>query len=513
MGPYAEIYNTLRSYAEKYPNWKAPAIGSVESDDLDFEMHEWSLEGPAGTGKTYAEGVMLEGLHSLYPGIRTAVIRKFRSSLTNSFMQVFEDDVLGENHPLISRHLSRKNRTEYIWWKDGVRSETMLSGLDSNNMSRLYSTQFDVVFLVEAIEFTEDEYESIYRAMRNTAVPFKAIICDTNPGNPNHFLNRRPEEPGKAMQRVLTRHYHNPRYFNPRTKKWTAQGRQYIGEILNQYTGVRRKRMLEGIWCAAEGAIYPQFIPDVGGPYVFDPGDPTEEKPFGINCPDYEYFMAGIDFGHIDATCLQVWGVTKDRNADMLAEWYGYRVGLDVMAEWSLSAYGEFGFVRGVADHRPELIEFLNQKFGWRERRRGHDLWHPAQKGQNSITPGLELVSDLMGNPGDGGRPTRIRFSCRASRYNCPEVRSRSRPNGVVQELPGYVWAEQKEDRPAKNEPDPGSIDHGADTMRYVLTELQSTNFKGPRRELTAAEAFSPSALDNMSPALHAQMVEKYADM
>lgn len=471
VGPYRELYETLMSYD---PLWVPPAIG--EDDDYEYPMHEVSLEGPAGTGKTYAEGVILEALHSRYPNIRTVVIRKTRSSLTNSFMQVFEDNVLGPGHPALARQINRKNRSDYVWWNGGIRSETILAGMDANNLARLYSTQYDVAFLVEAIEFTEDEYESIYRAMRNPGVPFKAIICDTNPGNPQHFLNRRPERENATMRRVRTKHWHNPRYFNPVTKKWTGQGKQYIGKILNQYTGVRRKRMLEGIWCSAAGAIWENFDPKY---HVVERGEITPEKPHGANLPDFEYFIGALDLGWNDAKCLQIWGVTKHRHAYRVAEWYGRRVTDEMLTRWLLEAHEEYDFVRCVSDHDPEKINLLNTRLGWREKRARGNLVTRAKKGPGSVYAGNMLVKDLLGDP-ENGVPSRVFLVDGAVRTKCKESLAEGLPWCTEMEIPGYVWGQDK-DGNLLDKPDDGCEDHGCDTKRYALTEIWYSDFRSER--------------------------------
>jgi hypothetical protein len=503
VGPYADIYRELMSHD---PDWRAPEIGEDEDLDEDLPFYEYSLEGPAGTGKTFFEGVLLEDLHARYPRFRSVVIRKTRVSLSDSWMQVFEDDVLGPEHPMLRKGPSRAHRTEYSWDVRQGQSVTRIAGMD--NPTRLFSTQYDLALVVEGIEFNEDDYQSLFRAMRNNGAPFKVVISDTNPGNINHFLNRRPDRPGSTMKRVLTRHHHNPAYFNPRTGKMTARGRQYM-KILNQLSGVMRKRLLLGQWCSAEGAIFEHFNRDV---HVFDPGDPGPGKPFGVNCPDYEYFIAGIDFGWHDCKCLQVWGVTSDRDTDMLAEWYGTRVPLENLAKWTIAAHKEFDFVRCVADHEPESIEYLNDKLGWRGGRNGSSLVMKAQKGKGSVKPRLELVMDLLGNNPETDLPTKIRFSSRAQRYKCPYLEAAGLPQGVVDEIPGYVWAEQKEDRPAKNEPDPGSIDHGCDTTGYVQTEIWKTDFRTKKNTLKPEDVFSGKASYTMTAEEFEEYVDEYAD-
>ena len=504
IGPYADIHRDLMSHDA---DWRPTVIGDEEETDEDLPIYKISLEGPAGTGKTFFEGVLLEDLHLRYKRMRSVVIRKTRVSLTDSFMQVFEDDVLKADHPVISRKVMRSNRQEYRWTatvNDGG-GVTRLAGMD--NPTRLFSTQYDLIVVVEAIEFARDEYESLFRALRNTGAPFKAIILDTNPGNVSHWLNRLPDENGSDLRRVRTKHRHNPALVNPRTGKLTARGRQYM-KILDQLTGVMRKRLRDGEWCSAMGSIYEHFSEEH---HLIDPGKITKEKPWGENLPDFEYFILGVDFGWHDCKCVQVWGVVHNRDSVMVAEWYGTHVKREMLAKWVIEAHNEFNFVRGVADHDPEEISFLNEALGWRGGHKKGNLIQKAQKGRGSVLPGIELVIDLIGEP-ENGKPPKIRYSTKAGRYKCPELAAQSLPMGVVDEIPGYVWAEPKAGKPPKDEPDPGCVDHGCDVKRYVQTEIWMTDFRKRMGRLDAEDAFKPAELDNMTDEDFKSYVDEFAE-
>ena len=531
VGPYGVIYREMMKHDE---TWTPPEIGDEEFDDDesvviseegldpyeqlddDIPFYEISLEGPAGTGKTFFEGVLLEDLHSRYPNLRSCVLRKTRVSLTDSWMQVFEEDVLGPDHPILARKINRANRTEYKWSavKNVRGAVTRLAGMD--NPTRLFSTQYDVIIVVEAIELSEDEYESLFRAMRNKGAPFKAVICDTNPGNIFHWLNIRPDQENKRMIRVVTKHRHNPYYFDPFKKRWTKAGRQYM-QILNQLSGVMRVRLLEGMWCAATGVIFEHYNPDV---HLFDPGDPLEDeynelkhRPWGRNLPRFSHFIGGIDFGWHDCKVLQIWGVTFEKDMYLVAEWYGTHVPLETLVEWVVEANDEFTPARIVADHEPDMIEFVNDKLGWRGGRDCGNLVVPAQKGPGSLKAGLELMMDLFANnPAAPGRKPKIFICTNAKRYHCQELADKKRPQGMADELPGYCWAEQKDGSDPKEEPDPGSIDHGIDSGRYVITEEWKTDFRQYKRRFTVAEVFSGHPDVEMTDTEFEDFVRQYVD-
>jgi phage terminase large subunit len=471
VGPFARIFRTLMSHD---PLW---IPGRDDGEDLPF--YEWSVEGKAGTGKTFWEGVLLEHLHSRFSGLRSLVLRKTRVSLNESFLQVFEDDVLGTGHPMRAG-ASRAHRTKYVW-PNG--SETILGGMD--NPTRLFSTQYDLVLFVEGIEFTADEYQSIYRAMRNPGVPFKAIITDTNPGAETHFLNRWPENPNKRMERVLTDHKHNPVYYDPVKKAWTPRGRQYR-ENLDQLSGVLRKRLRDGLWCAAEGAVWPNFSHDV---HLVDPGKVTKKHPDGENLPHFDYFIGGIDWGVRDPKVLQVWGVTKTREAYRVYERYKTETPIEEFVTWLEEVkelYGRRRLKRIVADHDPELINLCNEKLGWRGGRTAGNMIVAARKGAKSIKAGCELVRDMLGNPesvGEAGAMDKPRmfFVKGALREVDPALEREGLPFCTEQEIPSYVYRPPSPNGRTYDEPDPGCVDHGCDTTRYAANEIWKSDFTSAR--------------------------------
>jgi len=493
VGPYADIHRDLMRFPA---DWVPPPIDEDDDGDEDMPFYEISLEGPAGTGKTFFEGVLLEDLHQRYPRLRSVVIRKTRVSLTDSFMQVFEDDVLQADHPAIARKISRANRQEYRWTatvNDGG-GVTRLAGMD--NPTRLFSTQYDLIIVVEAIEFTEDEYQSLFRAMRNTGAPFKAIILDTNPGNSSHWLNRRPDKKGSRLRRVRTKHRHNPAYVNPRTGKLTARGRQYM-DILDQYSGVARKRMRDGIWCSAEGVIWDNFDPDA---HVVKRGKVTKDHPHGENLPDFEYFIGSLDLGWFDATVLQMWGVTADRRMFRVAEWYGHCIEGDTLASWLIKAHQKYDFVRCVSDHRPEVIHFLNERLGWRGKNHSENLVMKAQKGSGSVEAGLLLVRDLLGDY-EKNKASKIFFVENSTMHNDLYLKKEGLPISTEEEILGYVWSEQVEGKPAVNKPDPGCIDHGCDSMRYGVVEIWKSDFRSKKAILanTPKDHWNSEAVKSMN--------------
>lgn len=226
--------------------------------------------GPAGTGKTYA---ILEWLHCLArdnAGLRILFCRATRAALTESVLVTYEQEIL----PLdglegMAAGCQRRVRAGYRYPSG---SEVVLGGLDTP--SKVLSTAWDFVFLNEAIEATEDAWESILTRMSRPGrrSRFGVLVGDTNPGHPSHWLKRRID----AGRLTLwdTRHEANPAMY--RDGRWTPAGLRYFG-TLNRLTGTRRARLRDGLWAVGEGLWFDAFNPavHVSGSAEYDPALPV----------------------------------------------------------------------------------------------------------------------------------------------------------------------------------------------------------------------------------------------
>src|SRR5262245_62179573 len=147
-------------------------------------MHDQSAEvliaGPAGTGKSLACLYKLHLLAELVPGFRGLVVRKTRESLTESALVTYETKVLPPGHPVLAG-AQRRLRQAYRY-PNG--SELITGGLDK--ASRVMSTEFDAVYVQEAIELSEGDWEALSSRLRHGVLPYQQLIACTNPDAPTH---------------------------------------------------------------------------------------------------------------------------------------------------------------------------------------------------------------------------------------------------------------------------------------------------------------------------------------
>lgn len=292
------------------------------------------VEGPAGTGKSRG---ILERVHHdawLYPNSRQLLCRATRVSMTESILKTWEEQVLGDSHPAYSGGASRANRHSYDF-PNG--STVVIGGLDTPD--RLYSTEWDRIYVAEAQEVPEDTWERLGRAMRNFKMSIQQRVADVNPVHPGYWLNKRADPcddrlrlvrtrrgydrlqeynlspVAGRMKRLVSKHFDNPAYFDMAAWDWTEAGRSYVQGTLRNMQGHVGQRLFNGLWVAGEGSVYPEFS---RSRHVI--------KPFAI--PPSWWQFVGIDPG-FDHPCAILWVAVSETGTLYVCNEL-YRGGLEI---------------------------------------------------------------------------------------------------------------------------------------------------------------------------------------
>jgi hypothetical protein len=243
--------------------WKAIRYRTLPTDLL--------IVGPAGTGKTWG---ILRWIHCLARDnrdLRILISRKTRASLTESVLVTYEQEILPlDGMQGIAAGVKRRVRQSYVYPSG---SEIVLGGLD--DADRILSTAWDLAYINEAIEATEQAWETLKSRMARPgrSSRFGYLLGDTNPGHPDHWLKKRGDA---GRTRIWdTTHEANPALFDGR--RWTPAGVRYFRESLDHLTGSRRVRLRDGIWAVGDGAWFDAFDParHVTGLAEFDPALPA----------------------------------------------------------------------------------------------------------------------------------------------------------------------------------------------------------------------------------------------
>lgn len=401
---------------------------------LEATDDELVIEGPAGTGKSRA---CLEKLHRLaqqHPGMRGAIARKTRKSMTESVLVTFERDVLPPDSP-VRAGPQRAYRHAYRY-PNG--SELVLIGLD--NVSRQMSSEFDIVYVAEATELFEDDWESLSSRLRHGRMPFQQMLADCNPDSPKHWLHSRCDS--GAARVMFSKHEDNPVLFDAKLGTWTKRGAQYIAR-LDRLTGVRYERLRLGRRAGVEGAVY-----------AFDRRVHLVD-PFGI--PDDWTRYRVIDFGFTNPfVCLWA-AVDGDGRIYVYREIYMTRRTVSEHGARIAELSAGETYARTWSDHDPEAMEVLRGlgvvcELANKDMKAGRQLVMDRLKVQPDDKPRLMLCRDMLVERDD-------------------ELYDARQPLCTEQEFDAYVYPKSADGRAAKEDP-VKQFDHGMDCLRYLCMGL-----------------------------------------
>jgi phage terminase large subunit len=424
------------------------------------------VAGPAGTGKSRS---CLEKLHMvmlLNPGARGLIVRKTLASLGSSALVTWRQQVVPEalEDGTVSFYGGGAQEPPQYRYSNG--SVVVLGGMDK--ATRIMSTEYDLIYVQEATELTITDWESLLTRLRNWVVSFQQLLADCNPDVPTHWLKERCDQ-GKCVM-LESRHEDNPILFDSEGYL-TEKGEKYL-EKLDALTGVRKLRLRDGKWVAAEGMIFEDYMPSV---HLID----------RFQIPNHWRRWWSVDFGYTNAFVLQCWAEDPDGNLYLYRELYHTKRTVDQHAEAILACVTvpnthwkprPDGRNSPAHEKRGQWIEPKPRAIicDWDAEGRQvleRELGMGTKAATKRVKDGIQACQARF-RLGANGRP-RIYFMRDSVVKVDPELRDSKRPTSTIEEIPGYVWDTPAAhlDKPPKEEP-VKEDDHGMDAMRYVVAEL-----------------------------------------
>lgn len=418
---------------------------------LSSREPEVLLSGPAGTGKSRA---CLEKLHMMAvknPGMRGLIVRKTQVSMTNTALVTFREHVASEaiEAGIVRWYGGSQQEAAGYHYAEG--SVINVGGMDKP--TKIMSSDYDTVYVQEAIELSRDDWEAITTRLRNGRISFQQLIADTNPDRANHWLKKRSDTGTTTM--LPSHHRDNPRLYDE-DGQVTEYGAAYMVK-LDALTGVRRLRLRDGLWVSAEGAIYEdQWRPEL---HLIN----------RFVIPDTWTRYWAVDFGHTHPFVLQCWAEDPDGRLFRYREIYMTRRLVEDHAKTILRIVcpgGKIDPETGVLQHgrwkepKPSAI-ICDHDAEDRATLEKH-LGLSTVAAKKSVSDGIEHVQARM-KPALDDKP-RI-FLLRDSLVEKDQRQDQAElPTCTEEEIPGYRWNEDK-DQPVKEQ------DDGCDTMRYMVAE------------------------------------------
>ncbi|MFE7119616.1 PBSX family phage terminase large subunit [Streptomyces sp. NPDC057654] len=297
------------------------------------------------------------------------------------------------------------------------RTVHLIGAADARAEGRLRGLTAQLAYVDEATLVPEGFWTQL---LARLSVPGARLYATTNPDSPRHWLK------AGYLDRA---HELNLRAWHFKLRDNPSLSPAYVADLAAEYVGLWRRRMIDGAWVVAEGAIYDMW---------------DEERHVVAELPDMRRYWLGCDYGTTNPFSAILLGEGVDDRLYVAAEWrHDSRATHRSMTDAQYSAavrkwLADLDIVPEWTFVDPSAASFSTQ------------LWqdgHPGlARASNEVADGIRSVSSLLA----AGR-LRVHVSC----------------EGLLGELPGYSWdpkaTERGEDAPLKVD------DHSADALRYVI--------------------------------------------
>jgi phage terminase large subunit len=372
--------------------------------------HEVILVGPAETGKTFGGLHKLDALMWKYPGAQAALVRKFAVTMPGTVCQTFAKVANMEAVKI----LGGTSPERYIY-PNG--SQVWIGGMD--NPSKVLGGERDFIYVNQAEELTLEDWETLLTRATGRAAnsPYAQLFGDCNPAGTRHWIRSR-----SGLTRLNSVHRDNPTLYDD-AGNLTDRGKVTM-ETLNNLSGVRRQRLLEGQWATAEGVVYDGF----------SVATHVKQRPISEMV---EWFIA-CDEGYTNPAVLLLIGRDSDGRWHIAREFYKRGVLQDVVVEKTRTWQDAYRVSMVAVDAAAAGLIADMQNAGIR-----------AQGAKGRVLDGIQAIQNRLKVQGDGLPRLTVDPLC----------------TEVINEFENYVW------KPSKDEPIK-EHDHSLDALRYLDNAL-----------------------------------------
>ena len=299
----------------------------------------------------------------------------------------------------------------------GSQTYLLRAGNDVRSGDSLQGVTVHSALIDEATLLPEEFFKSAIS--RLTYGDSKAwVLC--NPSFPQHWLKKKWLDAALVQQHLQFTFEDNPTL----SEEVKARNRA-------MFAGVFASRMVQGLWAAAEGLIYPDFHLE------------TYDKEWKV-----EQTSVGCDYGIASTfalVALQRLRHKKEKTIQYHVPWCaGIKGGNDIknpddseLADFTMGRFTQDPFRSIIIDpsaasFRAQLLKTKNRKFNLR-------------KAKNDVGPGIRTTGALLTT-----KELTVDPDC----------------TPLIEELESYAWDETKEDTPLKQN------DHYCDALRYAVMDM-----------------------------------------
>ncbi|MFE1773749.1 PBSX family phage terminase large subunit [Streptomyces sp. NPDC059008] len=297
------------------------------------------------------------------------------------------------------------------------RTVHLIGAADARAEGRLRGLTASLAYVDEATLLPEGFWVQL---LARLSVPGARLLGTTNPDSPRHwlktgYLDRAHELDLKAWHFRLD---DNP-----------SLSAAYVAALAAEYVGLWKRRMIDGAWVVAEGAVFDMY---------------DEQQHVVDTLPPMRRHWLGIDYGTTNATSAVLLGLGTDDRLYACAEWrWDSRTAHRQLTDAQYSAR-----IRAWLDEQDVVPEwtFIDPSAASFTVQMWNDGHPGIARANNDVLDGIRSTATAL----DSGL-LRIHRSC----------------TGLLDELPAYAWdpaaSERGEDKPIKRD------DHGVDALRYAV--------------------------------------------
>ena len=424
-----------------------------QRDFVTCTAPEVLYDGGYAAGKTRALCAKIYW-QAMHPGALVGLTRKTFTSLRQNTLRTLLFPESGLPPILAPGSYTYNKQEQIISLHNG--GQIYIFGCD--DPERVGGVNFSAVGVDEAVELDEDEWCRLMACIRNKTSRCLQIFAVTNPGLPSHFLHERfvrlPPEATEAEKREFAKRARfSTTYHDLEDASGVCALPTTTIHLLESFTGQRRARYVDGVWCAFEGLVY-NFRRDV---HAIRRSGPWHEV------------VCGVDIGYRNPAAFVLIGVDGDGRTHQFHEFYAAtQTPSDLIAELDRLC-------------RPQKGEFDDETWTWGTQQEGHwtsgvqrIIIDPSEAGfiaelrRHFDANGLGEVSITGGN---NDRKSGMR-ACQDQ----IRVGGDGRPRHTIDPSCEATWREAesyeidpKTDLPVKEH------DHAMDAWRYANMALQAS--------------------------------------
>ena len=477
---------------------QAATKASIDPRQQPSPLETWQLQpwmdkseiivctGSAGGGKSHLAAEKIHNYMMKYPDTFGLIIRKTRQSLTSSTVLFMESEIIPNWEAMghDKRFYHEKTKSRFLYPNGSILAYAGLGTREERTRLRSIGKSGGVAYIwvEEANEITEDDFNELFARLRDKRAPWRQIILTTNPDHAQHWINQRLiiNNEAKVYYSSAIQNSHNPD--------------NYQKNQLERLTGVLYQRLAKGRWVSAQGLVFEQYRQEKS---LIDCDGWELERADDQGCfrrippPDWRR-VVGVDFGYENPFVAHWYAIDNDENMYLYRELYKSHLLVEDAAKIIKYCSKDEDIECVIADHDAQERATL-AKHGIRTRK--------SRKGADSVNHGIDIVNQRFQNAAN--KEGHGLYLSRQATLNDAELTEiwkevadqerdfsdessdptqakKYEPKCFAEELGAYQWAssamdsasattsaKERKDVPIKK------YDHGCDTSRYVATHVE----------------------------------------